>query len=185
MERSTLSPLIYLLWLALVIYLTVSAIGVKRDTKPHLMQSFALLFAIIAAFWLPRLEIFRFLYFEFVHPLVSIFGLILTVSGMSILIWGRHTLGKNWSQTVSAKTDHELVTSGPYRWIRHPMYTGGIVACLGSAIAVGGPFVFLLLLLTPLFLWRVGAEDKLMEEQFPAEYPEYKSRTKALIPFVW
>jgi protein-S-isoprenylcysteine O-methyltransferase Ste14 len=65
------------------------------------------------------------------------------------------------------------------------MYAGGLFACIGSAIVVGGPFVFLLIVLTPLFLWRVGAEDKLMEQQFPNEYPAYKKRTKALIPFVW
>ena len=65
------------------------------------------------------------------------------------------------------------------------MYSGGLLACIGSAIVVGGPFVFLLILLTPLFLWRVGAEDTLMAKQFPNEYPDYLKRTKALIPFVW
>jgi protein-S-isoprenylcysteine O-methyltransferase Ste14 len=65
------------------------------------------------------------------------------------------------------------------------MYTGGVIACLGSAIVAGGAFIFLLVFLTPLFLWRVGAEDKLMAQQFPNEYPEYKQRTKALIPFGW
>jgi protein-S-isoprenylcysteine O-methyltransferase len=65
------------------------------------------------------------------------------------------------------------------------MYSFGLVACLGSAIVVGGLFVFLLILLTPVFIWRVGAEDKLMAQAFPNEYPAYKERTKALIPFVW
>ena len=97
----------------------------------------------------------------------------------------RQRLGRNWSQTVSVKEGHELVTSGPYRHIRHPMYTGGFIACLGSAIVAGGAFVFLLLFLGAIFLWRVGSEDKLMEQQFPNEYPDYKKRTKAVIPFVW
>jgi len=65
------------------------------------------------------------------------------------------------------------------------MYTGGLIACLGSAIAAGGVFVFLFLILTPLFLWRVGAEDALMARQFPREFPGYKARTYALVPFVW
>jgi protein-S-isoprenylcysteine O-methyltransferase len=65
------------------------------------------------------------------------------------------------------------------------MYTGGFIAAIGSAIVCGGAFVFLLVLLGGIFLWRVGAEDKLMERQFPNDYPAYRQRTKALIPFVW
>ena len=60
-----------------------------------------------------------------------------------------------------------------------------ILACFGSAIVAGGVFVFLLLVLTPLFLWRVRAEDELLARQFPQKFPAYKRRTKALIPFVW
>jgi protein-S-isoprenylcysteine O-methyltransferase Ste14 len=184
MNPSIFIWLIYSIWLAAIVYLTVAAIGVKRDTHGHLGQSFALMFAIIAAFLLPRLQVFEFLHFT-PNPLVGSVGVILCAGGMALLVWGRQRLGKNWSQTVSVKEDHELVTAGPYFLVRHPMYTGGLIACIGSAIVVGGPFVFLLVILTPLFLWRVGAEDKLMEQQFPTEYPAYKKRTKALIPFIW
>ncbi|TJX15954.1 MAG: isoprenylcysteine carboxylmethyltransferase family protein, partial [Mesorhizobium sp.] len=110
---------------------------------------------------------------------------VVTLAGMAFLVWARQSLGRNWSQTVSAKQDHELVTSGPYRYVRHPMYTGGMVAGIGSAIVVGGGFIFLLILLGSLFLWRVGAEDRLLAVQFPNEFPAYARRTKALIPFVW
>ena len=65
------------------------------------------------------------------------------------------------------------------------MYTGGFIACVGSAIVAGGAWILLLVILGTIFLWRVGAEDKLMAQQFPNEYPEYEKRTKALIPFVW
>lgn len=172
-------------WIGLIVYLTVSAIGVKRDTKPHLAQSFGLLVAMIVALLLPRLPIFKFVNFAPVGPILSSVGLAVTVAGMTFLVWARQTLGRNWSQTVSAKEDHELVASGPYRYVRHQMHTGGILACFGSAIVAGGVFVFLLLVLTPLFLWRVRAEDELLARQFPQEFPAYKRRTKALIPFVW
>jgi protein-S-isoprenylcysteine O-methyltransferase len=172
-------------WLILVVYLTVAAIGVKQDTQSHLAQSFGLLFAIIAAFLLPYLPIFQFLNFAPVNPVVSSIGVFLCAAGMAFLVWARQHLGRNWSQTVSIKEGQELVTSGPYRYVRHPMYTGGLIACLGSAIVCGGAFVFLLVILGSLFLWRVSAEDKLMAQQFPTEYPDYKKRTKALIPFVW
>lgn len=176
---------IYAAWLLLIIYLTVQAIGVKRDTGPHLLQSFGLMFAMIVAFLLPRLPLFGFVNFAPVNALVSGIGAVVAVAGMALLVWARQILGRNWSQTVSAKQEHELVRSGPYRGLRHPMYTGGLLACLGSAIVVGGPFVFLFVLLGAIFIWRVGAEDRLLERQFPDEFPEYARRTNALIPFVW
>ncbi|RUW25476.1 isoprenylcysteine carboxylmethyltransferase family protein [Mesorhizobium sp. M1E.F.Ca.ET.041.01.1.1] len=176
---------IYAAWMLLIVYLTVQAIGVKRDTEPHLLQSFGLMFAMIAAFLLPRVQLFAFVNFAPVNAVLSSVGVVLAVAGMFLLVWARQTLGRNWSQTISAKQDHELVTSGPYRRLRHPMYTGGLLACIGSAIVVGGPFVFLLLLLGAIFIWRVGAEDRLLARQFPDEFPGYARRTNALIPFVW
>jgi protein-S-isoprenylcysteine O-methyltransferase Ste14 len=172
-------------WLILAVYLTVSTIGVKRDTQPHMWLSLSLTLGIIIAFVLPHVPIFRFVNFAPINPAISVFGVLLCVAGMAFLVWGRHHLGRNWSQTVAIKEEHELVSSGPYCRVRHPMYTGGLVACIGSAIAVGGPWIFLLLILGAIFLWRVGAEDKLMAQQFPNEYLDYRKRTKALIPFVW
>ncbi|TGP96376.1 isoprenylcysteine carboxylmethyltransferase family protein [Mesorhizobium sp. M8A.F.Ca.ET.213.01.1.1] len=176
---------IYAAWILLIVYLTVQATVVKRDTEPHLLQSFGLMLAMIAAFLLPSLPFFAFVNFAPVNGMVSSVGMLMTVAGMLFLVWARQSLGRNWSQTVSAKQGHELVTSGPYRYVRHPMYTGGLLAGIGSAVALGGPFVFLLILLGAIFVWRVGAEVRLMARQFPDEFPTYVERTKALIPFVW
>lgn len=65
------------------------------------------------------------------------------------------------------------------------MYAGGLIACIGSAIVCGGAWIFLLLTLGSIFIRRVGAEGRLLKKQFPHEYPNYKKRTKAVIPFVW
>jgi len=177
--------IVYALWLALVVYLTVAAFGVKRDTQPHLVQSFGLLLALVVSFLLPHVPGFRFVNFAPVSPAVSAVGVVLCVAGMAILVWARQHLGTNWSQTVAAKEGHELVTSGPYRFVRHPMYAGGLLACVGSVIVCGGPWIFLLVILGALFLWRTSAEDKVMERQFPREFPQYERRTKKLIPFVF
>jgi protein-S-isoprenylcysteine O-methyltransferase Ste14 len=185
MNPQVFTWIIYAIWLLVVVYLTVSVIGVKRDTETHLGQSLGLLFALLAAFLLPRLSVFSFVNFTPVSPELSIVGIVLCLVGFAILMSARRTLGKNWSQTVATKEDHELITSGLYRYVRHPMYAGGFIAAIGSAITAGGAFVFLLLLLTPLFIWRTGAEDKLMAQQFPNEFPAYKRMTKKLIPFVW
>jgi len=173
------------LWLVLTGYLTFAAIGVKRDTRGHLGQSVALLLAIGVSFWLPHLSIFRFLSVTRVRPVASSVGVVLCLAGMVILVWARRCLGRNWSQTVSIKEEHELVTWGPYRVIRHPMYAGGLLACLGSAIACGGTWIVFLVVLGSLFSWRVAQEDRLMARQFPREYPAYMRGTKRLVPFVF
>src|SRR5262249_54334836 len=143
--------LVYALWALLVVYLTVSAIGVKEDTETHLGQNLAVTIAVIAALLLPRLPMFAFVNFAPVNRVLSAFGVLLCVGGMLVLVGARQHLGRNWSQTVSNKVGHELVTSGPYRHLRHPMYAGGLIACIGSAIVCGGAFVFLLIVLGILF----------------------------------
>ena len=185
MDTTIFTWIIYVIWFIIVVYLTVSAIGVKQETQGHLLQSVGLMLAIIAAFLLQRLPMFSFLNVASINPLIDSLGVILCAAVMAFLVWARQHLGRNWSQTVSIKKGHELVTSGPYRYVRHPMYAGGIIACIGSAIVVGGAWILLLVILGLIFLWRVGAEDRLMARQFPNEYPLYKKRTKALIPFVW
>jgi protein-S-isoprenylcysteine O-methyltransferase Ste14 len=100
------------------------------------------------------------------------------VAGMAFLVWGRQHLGTNWSQTVAVKEGHALVTSGSYRYVPHPIYTGGFLAAIGSAITAGGGWVFLLIILGDLFLWRVGAEDRLMERQFPNKSPTIRGGRK-------
>ena len=185
MNPSIFIRLVYALWIILVGYLTVSAIGVKQARREHVGQRFGIMFLMIASFLLPYLPIFHFVNFAPVNPVLSSIGVILCTAGMALLAWARHRLGKNWSPTVAKKEGQELVTSGPYRYVRHPMYTGGLMATIGSAIVCGGAFVFLLVILGTIFIRRVGAEDKLMAQQFPNEYPDYKKRTKALIPFVW
>jgi protein-S-isoprenylcysteine O-methyltransferase Ste14 len=181
----SLIRLIDAFWLILVVYMIVAARGVKQDAQKSLAQSVGLVLVIIAAFLLPHLPIFGFVNFTAENPFVVSIGFIVCIAGMAFFVWARQTLGKNWSQTVTVKKDHELVTTGPYRYVRHPMYTGGLTACIGSAMIAGGAWVFLFVVLGALFLWRVGAEDKLMARQFPGEYPNYKKRTKALIPFLW
>jgi protein-S-isoprenylcysteine O-methyltransferase Ste14 len=185
-----MSPAIFIwpsygLWLGLAVYLIVTGFSANRDVRTPLVQSLGLAAAIVAAFLLPRMSLFRFVNFAPINAWASSLGLAISVIGAVIFIWGRQSIGLNWSQGVSAKHDHELVTEGPYRIVRNPMYSGGIIAGIGSALASGGGFVFLLLFLTAIFIWRVGAEDRLMQRQFPGEYPAYRKRTKALIPFVW
>ncbi|HEX6808031.1 MAG TPA: isoprenylcysteine carboxylmethyltransferase family protein, partial [Gemmatimonadaceae bacterium] len=83
------------------------------------------------------------------------------------------------------KEGHELVTSGPYAFVRHPIYSGIILAALGTALTgtVFGAIVFVAA--TAVLISRVGREEQIMLELFPGVYPSYQSRTKRLIPFLW
>src|SRR5260370_10297255 len=159
MDRAIFIWVIYALWLILTIFFIVTAVDVKRDTERHLGKSFGRLFAIVAAFLLPRVPIFRLVNVAPVNGSVSIIGIILCAAGMAFLVWARLVLGRNWSQTVSVKEGHELVTLGPYHYVRHPMYTGGLVACIGSAMVFGGCWVFLLGALGCLLPLLLRAED--------------------------
>jgi protein-S-isoprenylcysteine O-methyltransferase Ste14 len=116
---------------------------------------------------------------------VQVVSILLCVFGLAGAIWARRTLATNWSSEVVFKEQHELVTSGPYRLARHPIYTSMLTMALGTALAIGrlsSCVGFVLMAIG--FLVRVKQEDELMLLHFP-EYAEYKSRVKALIPFVW
>src|SRR5258708_13000659 len=98
-------------WFVLIAYLIFSARRVKPDTQGHLLQSFGLLFAIIAAFLLPYLPIFHFVNFAPATPVLSSVGLILNFPGMAFLVWPRQVLGRTCTPTLSAKQKPELVHS--------------------------------------------------------------------------
>jgi protein-S-isoprenylcysteine O-methyltransferase Ste14 len=185
MDPHVFSWIVYGGWVLLVLYLTVAGLRAKRDTEPDLGQSFGLMYALLLAIALPYVPLFSFVNYAPVGTALSIVGLAVFFVGMAVFVVARQELGRNWSQTVSTKQQQELVTAGPYHVVRHPMYAGGVVMCLGSAIVVGGPFLCLLFTLVPIFLWRVGAEDKLLTHEFPTQYPGYMQHTRALIPFVW
>jgi protein-S-isoprenylcysteine O-methyltransferase Ste14 len=113
-------------------------------------------------------------------------GLGITLAGVALALWARFVLGRNWSATVTVKHDHELVRSGPYRFVRHPIYSGFLLAVLGTAIATGtgGAFAGLVLAAIALRLKSL-TEEQFMTEEFGAAYAEYKRETRALIPLLW
>ena len=110
-------------------------------------------------------------------------GLAVTVLGAIFAIWSRATLGRNWSSVPQVKEQHELVVKGPYRIVRHPIYTGLILAVAGTGLALDkGVGLFIAVLVFASYWLKSRVEEKLMVETFPEEYPEYRRRVKALIP---
>jgi len=110
---------------------------------------------------------------------------VLCVIGLAFALWARVTLGRNWSGMVTLKEGHELVERGPYRFVRHPIYTGILTMFFATALALGHLAGFAgTLLLFASFWIKLGDEEKLMLQQFPERYAAYRRRAKRIIPFV-
>jgi protein-S-isoprenylcysteine O-methyltransferase Ste14 len=178
------------LWIAWVIYWWISARNVKENRwreplvsqLPHRVPLILTAILLAAPRWLPRALTRRFL------PEGNLFlalGVVLLAAGLGFSVWARRHLGRNWSSQVVVKEDHALIRSGPYRHLRHPIYTGILLAFLGSAVTIGewrGLLAFLFVLVA--FAVKSRAEEHRMQEIFP-EYQQYRRETAALIPFVY
>ena len=117
---------------------------------------------------------------------VTYLGLAITVTGLAFALWARFYLGRNWSPVVAVMEDHQLIRSGPYAIVRHPIYSGFMFATLGTALAFGEISG---LIAVALIVGGWGRKSRLEEvsmlDQFGAEYERYRREVKALIPLVW
>ena len=177
---------ISIFWIIFIGYWIVSAIGVKKNIHNNEWRRDAgirILFIIIIIVLLQVNSLRHF--FEYQSGLVAqTIGVVLCGAGIAFAIWARWCLGRNWSGTPSMKEGHELVTTGPYRFVRHPIYTGMLVALFGSALTIGMVFLAIFVIFCANFIYRIPIEEKYMMRLFPEKYQEYKKKTKALIPFI-
>jgi len=117
---------------------------------------------------------------------IALGGLGLAICGAGFSIWARLTLGENWSGIPSIKKDHTLIMRGPYRAVRHPIYTGILAALFGSALQHGLIRSFLGASVCAFSLWmKISAEEEFMVQRFGDEYHRYSREVRALIPFLF
>lgn len=124
---------------------------------------------------------------RFVPPAIwpAALGAALTFAGLLFSVWARFVLAGNWSDFVQLKQDHELIVDGPYRWVRHPIYTGLILMFLGTAFAVGEWRGLLAVAIAAIAFWRkLRREETVMRGAFGEAYARYAERVPALIPFL-
>ncbi len=112
-------------------------------------------------------------------------GLLLFVLGLAFAIWARVHIGRNWGTPMTEKNDPELVTSGPYRLVRHPIYSGILVAGIGTAVALSWMWLIAVALAAVYFVYSATLEERFLTRRFPDSYPTYKRSTKMLVPFVF
>jgi protein-S-isoprenylcysteine O-methyltransferase Ste14 len=183
---------VVVLWAVFIIYWTVSARSAKKNLdvdNPWRQSATLRMFITVGVIVLITL-LYSYQWFGFDYRQRPGFttqgtGAVLCFAGISLAIWARRHLGANWSIMPSIKEGHALVTSGPYRFVRHPIYTGMLAAIFGSALVGGAVWFLIFIVVGAMFVWRVKVEEKIMMQLFPQQYPEYKKRTKALVPFVW
>ena len=112
-------------------------------------------------------------------------GIAVLVAGLAFTVAARRHLGGNWSGTVTVKQDHELIRTGPYALVRHPIYTGILLGFIGSAISLGEVRgVVAVALVIVAFLIKIRLEERWMTERFGDAYRRYRAEAKALIPYV-
>ena len=110
-------------------------------------------------------------------------GLVLTAAGLAFAIWARLRLGRNWSGTVTIKEDHRLIQQGPYRLVRHPIYTGVLLAMVGTAIGYGRAPCLISVPIAFLAFWRKSRmEERFMMAQFGSRYSQYQREVKGFVP---
>jgi len=190
-----LMPLIYeylfpAMWIVYVVYWWAISTNVKatkrQESSVSRITRLVLVLLAVALLWPSRFPI-AVLNGRFLPPGVWCFwtGAAVTLCGLFFSVWARHRLGRNWSQAVTLKEGHELITSGPYALVRHPIYTGLLLAVLGCAIARGewrGLVAFAMVFGE---LWqKLRLEEKWMREQFGESYLAYCRRVSALVPFI-
>jgi protein-S-isoprenylcysteine O-methyltransferase Ste14 len=112
-------------------------------------------------------------------------GLILFAAGLGFAVWARVNIGRNWGTPMSQKAEPELVTSGPYRLTRHPIYSGILLGTVGTSIALSWFWLIATALAGVYFIYAATVEERYLSGQFPDAYPAYKRSTKMLVPYVF
>jgi len=183
--------LVPVLWLAWLVYWRISAADVKPTERRESPGSRAIhvvpLLLAGVLLGVPPLPNGGWLFERFIPRSAVGFwiGVLLTAAGLGFSSWARTHLGRNWSGTVTVKHDHELIQSGPYRLVRHPIYSGILLAIIGTALVRGQWRGLVALAIVMAALWRkLRLEERWMSERFGEQYLRYRARTAAVIPFL-
>jgi len=112
-------------------------------------------------------------------------GVVACATGIGIATWARVCLGPNWGMPMTVRARPTLVRSGPYRVVRHPIYSGVLLAAIGSALVTGPGWLVVVIGAGAYFVVSLRVEENDMASAFPDQYPEYAGHTKRLIPFVY
>jgi protein-S-isoprenylcysteine O-methyltransferase Ste14 len=170
-------------WAAFLTYWLVAAFSMKRGRPAWSRELRIRAVIVVLAVLLLRLGAFQ----NSGHnsnPWLAGLGLVLFGVGLGFAVWARIRIGRNWGTPMSQKDDPELVTSGPYQLVRHPIYSGILVAGIGTAVALSWSGLIAVALAGLYFVYSATIEERNLTEQFPTTYRVYRRSTKMLVPFI-
>jgi protein-S-isoprenylcysteine O-methyltransferase Ste14 len=171
-------------WAAFWAYWLIAAFSMKRGHTPWSRTLRIRVPLAVVVFVLFRFGVFR-NHAANSSPWLAGIGLVLFVAGLAFAIWARLHIGRNWGTPMTQKEEPELVTSGPYRFVRHPIYSGILLAGIGTAFAISWLWLFAVGLSGVYFIYSATVEERYLSEQFPDAYPAYRRTSKMLVPFVF
>jgi len=176
-----LKTAIAIAWIVFWVYWLVSAFGVKggRASRRRIPLNGLSVLSVLLL-----LRVFRGGSLTVHSPVLGVLGVVVFVGGIASAIWARIHLGRNWGMPMTQKAEPELVTSGPYRLVRHPIYSGLLAALLGTALATNLIGLIIVVVLGGYFYYSSSMEEKNLTATFPSTYPAYRRSTKMLVPFV-
>ena len=171
-------------WVVFWIYWLAASAGVKAGRTRWTRFAGFRVASILIVLLLLRLGVFK---AQAVtrDPWLQVIGLVIFLLGLALAVWARVYLGRNWGMPMSEKADPELVTTGPYSTVRHPIYSGILLAMIGTTVAVSLYWLVAVVLLGAYFIYSAVMEERYMAGRFPDTYPKYKQSTKMLIPFIF
>ncbi len=181
-KMSALKIAITVAWIMFGAYWLASAVGAKEGRRGGRRRIPLAGLTALLVFLLTR--VFRGGTFAIHSVLIGAIGAGVFALGIALAVWARVYLGRNWGMPMTEKAEPELVTSGPYRFVRHPIYSGLLLAVLGTALVTNLIGLIIVPVLGAYFFYSAVVEEKNLTAALPTAYPAYKARTKRLIPFV-
>jgi protein-S-isoprenylcysteine O-methyltransferase Ste14 len=171
-------------WAAFWLYWLLAAFSMKRGRVQWGREVRVRVVLFVVVVLLVHLGVFRGRHSATSEPWREALGLTLFALGLGFAVWARVHIGRNWGTPMTRKVEPELVTSGPYRLVRHPIYSGILTAGVGTALALNWFWLVPVALAAAYFIYGATVEERYLAEQFPGTYPAYKRSTKMLVPFV-
>jgi protein-S-isoprenylcysteine O-methyltransferase Ste14 len=175
---------IFICWVAFWIYWLLASVNVKAGQTRWARFAGVRVVLILLILLLLRIRGFKG-HVVTTNPWLQGIGLGIFLLGLALAVWARVYLGRNWGMPMSQKAEPELVTAGPYSKVRHPIYSGIILAMIGTTIAVSLYWLVAVVVIGAYFIYSAVVEERSMARLFPGKYPEYKRSTKMLVPFIF
>jgi protein-S-isoprenylcysteine O-methyltransferase Ste14 len=188
MQSSIIWNIAMIPWYAFGAYWLITALRVKRTkARERSLDRFLTVVVVVAAYtllfsrWM-RIGLLRVRFLPS-DPWIAYLGIALSFLGAGISIWARYCIGEYWSARVTLKEDHRLIRSGPYAYVRHPIYTGMLIACIGTSLVVGEwRGVLAVGLLLAAHSRKAMREEAMLTREFGEQYTSYRQSTGFLFP---